>query len=34
MTTENKCGVLDHAEGGGIIFPFDAIKVEFMLQAA
>ena len=27
-------GVLDRAEGGGIIFPFDAVKVEFMLQAA
>lgn len=27
-------GVLDHAEGGGIVFPFEAVKVEFMLQAA
>ena len=27
-------GVLGRAEGGGIIFPFDAVKVEFMLQAA
>ncbi len=27
-------GVLDRAEGGGIIFPFEAVKVEFMLQAA
>ncbi len=27
-------GVLDRAEGGGIIFPFDAVKVEFLLQAA
>ena len=27
-------GVLDRVEGGGIIFPFDAVKVEFMLQAA
>ena len=27
-------GVLDRAEGGGIIFPFDAVKVKFMLQAA
>ncbi len=27
-------GVLDRAEGGGIVFPFETIKVEFMLQAA
>ena len=27
-------GVLDRAEGGGIIFPFDAVKVEFLLHAA
>ena len=27
-------GVLDRVEGGGIIFPFDAVKVEFILQAA
>lgn len=27
-------GVLDRAEGGGIVFPFEAVKVEFMLQAA
>jgi len=27
-------GVLDRAEGGGIIFPYEAIKVEFLLQAA
>jgi hypothetical protein len=27
-------GVLDRAEGGGIIFPFEAVKVEFMLHAA
>lgn len=27
-------GVLDRAEGGGIVFPYDAIKVEFLLQAA
>ena len=26
--------MLVSAEGGGIIFPFDAVKVEFMLQAA
>ncbi len=27
-------GVLERAEGGGIIFPYEAIKVEFLLQAA
>ena len=34
VTALLNAGVLDHAEGGGIIFPFDAVKVEFMLQAA
>ncbi|MEP6739038.1 MAG: DNA-binding protein [Caldimonas sp.] len=27
-------GVLNRAEEGGIEFPFDAVKVEFLLQAA
>ena len=27
-------GVLDRTEKGGIEFPFDAVKVEFLLQAA
>ena len=27
-------GVIDRAEGGGIVFPFEAVKVEFLLQAA
>jgi predicted transcriptional regulator len=27
-------GVLDRAKGGGIVFPFEAIKVEFLLEAA
>lgn len=27
-------GVLDRAEGGGIVFPYEAVKIEFMLQAA
>jgi len=27
-------GLLDRAEGGGIVFPFEAVKVEFLLQAA
>ncbi|MEK6209784.1 MAG: DNA-binding protein [Pseudomonadota bacterium] len=34
VTALLKAGVLDRAEGGGIVFPFEAIKVEFMLQAA
>lgn len=34
VTALLNAGVLDRAEGGGIVFPFDAIKVEFMLQAA
>ncbi len=27
-------GVLDRTESGSIVFPYDAVKVEFMLQAA
>lgn len=27
-------GVLDRTEAGAIVFPFDAVKVEFLLQAA
>jgi predicted transcriptional regulator len=27
-------GILDRSENGGIDFPFEAIKVEFLLQAA
>ncbi len=27
-------GILERAEGGGIVFPFEAVKVEFLLQAA
>jgi predicted transcriptional regulator len=27
-------GVLVRVEGGGVEFPFDAVKVEFLLQAA
>jgi predicted transcriptional regulator len=34
VTALLKAGVLDRAEGGGIVFPFEAIKVEFVLQAA
>lgn len=27
-------GVLDRTDSGAIVFPFDAVKVEFLLQAA
>ena len=27
-------GVLDRTDSGGIVFPFEAVKVEFLLQAA
>ena len=27
-------GVIDRTAGGGIVFPFEAIKVEFLLEAA
>ena len=27
-------GLLDRAESGGVVFPFEAVKVEFLLQAA
>lgn len=27
-------GVLDRSEKGGIVFPYEAVKVEFLLQAA
>ena len=27
-------GVLERAEAGGIVFPYEAVKVEFILQAA
>ncbi len=27
-------GVLNRTESGGIVFPFEAVKVEFLLQAA
>jgi len=29
-----KAGVLQPADGGGIVFPFEAVKVEFLLRAA
>jgi len=34
VTVLLEAGVLDRAEGGGIVFPFEAVKVEFLLQAA
>ena len=34
VTALLKAGVLDRAKGGGIVFPYDAVKVEFMLKAA
>ena len=34
ITALLNAGVLERAEGGGIIFPFEAVKVEFLLQAA
>ena len=34
VTALLRAGVLDRAEGGGIIFPFDAVRIEFMLKAA
>lgn len=34
VTALLNAGVLDRSEGGGIVFPFEAVKVEFMLQAA
>jgi predicted transcriptional regulator len=27
-------GVLDRAPGGGVVFPYEAVKVEFVLRAA
>lgn len=27
-------GVLDRASGGGVVFPYEAVKVEFLLRAA
>lgn len=27
-------GILDRAERGGIVFPFEAVKVEFLIRAA
>jgi len=34
VTALLNAGVLDRAEQGGIVFPYEAVKVEFLLQAA
>jgi predicted transcriptional regulator len=34
VTALLNAGVLDRAEGGGIVFRYEAVKIEFMLQAA
>ena len=34
VTALLSAGVLDRAEGGGIVFPYEAVKVEFLLHAA
>lgn len=34
VTALLNAGVLDRTEGGQIVFPFEAVKVEFLLQAA
>lgn len=34
ITALLRAGLLDRVEGGGVVFPYEAVKVEFMLQAA
>jgi predicted transcriptional regulator len=34
ITALLNAGVLDRTEDGRIVFPFEAVKVEFLLQAA
>ena len=34
VTALLNAGVLDRVDGKGIVFPYDAIKVEFLLEAA
>lgn len=34
VTALLNAGVLERAQGGGVVFPFEAVKVEFMLRAA
>lgn len=34
VTALLSAGVLDRAEGGGVVFPYEAVKVKFLLHAA
>ncbi len=34
ITALLNAGVIDRYEGAGIVFPFEAVKVEFLLEAA
>ncbi len=34
VTALLKAGVLERAESGGVVFPYDSVKVEFLLRAA
>jgi predicted transcriptional regulator len=34
VTALLKAGILERVEGGGVEFPYEAVKVEFLLQAA
>lgn len=34
VTALLNAGVLDRVPGGGVVFPYDAVKVEFLLRAA
>jgi len=34
ITALLNAGVLDRTESGGVIFPYEAVKVEFLLEAA
>jgi predicted transcriptional regulator len=34
VTALLNAGLLQRAPGGGVVFPCDAVKVEFLLQAA
>lgn len=34
VTALLKAGILERTESGGIVFPYEAVKIEFMLQAA
>lgn len=34
LTALVKAGVLDKTEGGQVVFPYESVKVEFLLQAA